>query len=55
MDLHGNRLSTNKFNLYLGLAILQEHGNDFLKIRLKLVKALALGMGTRKTRHVPDK
>ncbi len=54
MGLHGDRLSTNKFGLDLGLAILKEHGNDLFEIRPKLVKGLALSMGARESRHVTD-
>ncbi len=47
-------LRADKFTLKLGLAVLQQHGDNFTEVGLQFIKRLRLGMSAGKTRNVTD-
>jgi hypothetical protein len=51
---YSDGLDPDELGLEVRLAILKEHRNHLLKIRLELVERISLRVGTRKARHVSD-
>lgn len=49
-----HRLSSNELRFHLRLAILQEHRDDLLQVRVELVKRGSLAVGAREPGNVPD-
>jgi hypothetical protein len=47
-------LYSDKLGLELRLAILKKHAHDFLKVALEFVEALALAVGPRPARNMPN-
>ena len=52
--LGGHSLSTDVLTLELRLPVLQEHRDDFVKIRVELVERAALGVCPGKPRDMAD-
>ena len=51
---HLDRLDCYELGLELGLAIFEEHADNFLQVRLQFIERLALAVGTRPPRHMAD-
>ena len=46
-------MGSYELSIQLRLAVLEEHLNNFLEIGVQFIERGCLGMGTRKSRHVP--
>jgi hypothetical protein len=49
-----NRLRADELGFYLRVTIFKQHADHFSQIRLKLIQAIALAMGTGEAWHVTD-
>jgi hypothetical protein len=47
-------LNADELSLEIGLAVLKEHGKNFLEVGLELVQSLGLTVCPRKAREVAD-